>query len=324
MAALALMSAAGLITACGAAPAAPAGSGGSYPMTIENCGRQVTLPAKPERLYVIGGEAGTIVEAAGGAASVAVFSPLVGEPLGKAEGAFSQATNTPIKSSKDISREVIIAAEPDLLVTYGLNEFAPEDLAAAGIPTIILSGYCGGFGAGQSEVQDPLEGVYQDVETLGRVLGTDETARAAAAELRSRVAAIRDGARQTPPSNSKAAGVFVVSGDSPLGAYGSRSMLHQQMEAVGLTNVFESTSERYFEPNVEALIAAQPERIIALHEPGDTTEEQARLAVNGRPELRSLPAVSSDAVHVLSFFYSGHGTLAVDGLERLAELLRDR
>jgi iron complex transport system substrate-binding protein len=293
-------------------------------MTIENCDRQVTLPARPEKVYVIGGEAGTIVEAAGGAEAVSVFSPLAGEPLGKAEGAFAEATITPIKNSKDISREVIIAAQPDLVVTYGLNEFGPEELEAAGIPTIILAGYCGGFGAGQSEVTDPLEGVYQDVTTVGRVLGTRQAAETAVAELRSRVDAVRQAAEQSPPAKAKALGVFVISAEGALGAYGSRSMLHQQMTQVGLTNVFEGASERYFEPSVETLIEARPERVIALHEPGDTTPEQAAAAVTGRPELRSIPAVSTETVHVLDFYYSGHGTLAVDGIERLAELLQSR
>lgn len=316
--AAALLAAAGLLAACGtAAPAAQSPSGD--PVTVENCGRQVTVDAPPKRLYVIGGEAGTVVHAAGGSGRVATFAPLEGEPLGAAENAFPAAERTPLKNSKDISREVIIGAAPDLVVTYGLNDFGPDELAAVGIPTIILSGYCGGFGAGQSEVTDPIEELFGDVETLGRLLGTADAAKASADDLRARVAAVRE---QADPDAGTAAALFVAGRDAGLGAYGKRSMIHQQMAAVGLANTFGEADERYFEPSTESLIAAAPQRIIALYEPGDTSEADVRAALTGRADLAGVPAVAAGEILVLDFFYSGHGTLAVDGMEKLAAQLR--
>ncbi|WP_258903980.1 ABC transporter substrate-binding protein [Actinokineospora sp. UTMC 2448] len=290
-------------------------------MTVENCGRQVTIERAPQRLYVIGGEAGTLVHAAGGADRVAVFAPLKDEPLGAAAEPLGRAEQQPIKNSKDISREVIIGAAPDMVVTFGLNDFGPDELAAAGIPTLIVSGYCGGFGAGQSDVHDPLEELYRDVETLGRVLGTEQQAKDAVTGLRGRVDAVREKARQSPPADTATAALFIAGPDAQPGAYGKRSMIHQQMESVGLVNVFAGTDERYFEPNTEALIKAAPQRIVALYEAADTTEDAVRRAVTGRADLAAIPAVASDDILVLDFFYSGHGTLAVDGLEQLAAQL---
>lgn len=308
-------------SACGSADQGTRTAAEGYPMTVRNCGRDVTIEKRPEKLYVIGGEAGTLVHAAGGTDRIGTFSPLAGEPLGDAEEALKQRTQAPIKSSKDISREAIIAASPDLVVTYGLNEFGPEDLAEAGIPTLVISGYCGGFGAGQSDVTDPLGELFSDVETLGKVLGTGEQATRAAAGLRDRVEAVREKARQTPPANRETAAVFVATSDSPLGAYGRRSMVHQQLEGVGLSNVFEGTDERYFEPNTESLVSSAPKRLIALYEPGDIDEKSVREALTGRSELATIPAIAEGRVLVLDFYYSGHGTLAVDGIERLAEQL---
>ena len=317
--AAALLAAAGLLGACGTTTAPTAQSAPGYPVTVENCGRQVTVEQPPKRLYVIGGEAGTVVHAAGGSDRVATFAPLVGEPLGAAESAFTAAERTPLKNSKDISREVIIGAAPDLVVTYGLNDFGPDELAAAGIPTIILSGYCGGFGAGQSEVADPIEELFGDVETLGRVLGTEQAATTAADDLRARVAAVRE---QAKPDAGTAAALFVAGKDAGLGAYGKRSMIHQQMAAVGLANAFGEADERYFEPSTESLIAAAPRRIIALYEAGDTTEADVRAALTGRADLAGVPAVAAGEILVLDFFSSGHGTRAVDGMEKLAAQLR--
>lgn len=308
------------VAACGeGSDAATANTAGDYPRTVDNCGREVTIERRPERLYVIGGEAGTLVHAAGGTGRISTFAPLIGEPLGDAADALGERDQEAIQTATDISREVIIGADPDLVVTFGLNDFGPEELESAGIPTLIISGYCGGFGAGQSEVENPLEGVYADVETLGRVLGTEEEAQQASTELRDRVDAVRQQAKETLPPSGTSGAVFVPGPDSALGAYGRRSMIHQQMSYLGLSNVFEGTDERYFEPNTEALIDANPERLIALYEPGDTSEQEVREALINRDELADIPAIADDKVMVLDFFYSGHGTLAVDGLERLAE-----
>ncbi|APU16466.1 ABC transporter substrate-binding protein [Actinoalloteichus fjordicus] len=311
------------VAACGGV-AEPAPTAAGYPLTVDNCGREVTISAPPSRLYVIGGEAGTLVHAAGGVDRISTFSPLIGEPLGAAAGPLGATEQVPIQSSRDISRELIINAMPDLVVSYGLNDFDPSDLAAAGIPTLIISGYCGGFGAGQSEVDDPLAGVYADIALLGRVLETEAEASAAVADLQARVDAVRDAAEAAPPDESTTAAVFVAGADSPLGAYGRRSMIHQQLDYAGLSNVFEDTDERLFEPNTEALIDAAPERIIVLYEPGDVTEQVVRDTITSRPELAGIPAVGAGEVLTLDFYHSGHGTLAVDGLERLGEQIGGR
>jgi iron complex transport system substrate-binding protein len=310
------------LAACGAAPTpAPATApGDGYPVTVENCDRQVTIDAPPQRVMVIGGEAGTLVRAAGGLDRVTAFAPLAGEPLGDAGADLSARPQVPITNSRDISQEFILGQSPDLLVTFGLNGTTPEDLAAAGIPTLIVSGYCGGFGAGQSEREgSALEDVATDVETLGRVLGTSERADTAADELRARVEAVR--ARSDGPTGEQAAALFVAGPDQPLGAYGNLGMIHEQMEIVGLANVFGQESERYFEPGVEALIGTRPDLVVGLYEAADTTERAARDSVLARPELAQLPAVADERVLLLDFYYSGHGTLAVDGLERLADQL---
>lgn len=309
--------------ACGGGDAGgqEAATGGDFPVTVENCGREVTVDRRPEHVYVIGGEAGTLVHAAGGANQVGTYSPLVGEPLGETEKAFVNAESTPIGSSKDISREVIIGAAPDLVVTYGLNEFAPEDLESAGIAVMIVSGYCGGFGPGLSEVEDPIGTIYKDIENLGRLLGTREEASRSVTALRDRVDAVREKAKQSPPPSGSTAAVFVPSPDGALGAYGNNSMIHQQITYLGLSNVFADTDERLFDVNNEALIEAAPERLIALHEPGDIDEQAVRQSLASRQEIAGLPAIVNGDVMVLNFFYSAHGTLAVEGLERLAEEL---
>lgn len=46
---------------------------------------------------------------------------------------------------------MIIGQNPDLVITYGLNLTTQEDLAAAGIDSIVNRGYCDGGGSGPAD-----------------------------------------------------------------------------------------------------------------------------------------------------------------------------
>ncbi|WP_300006837.1 ABC transporter substrate-binding protein [Pseudonocardia sp.] len=315
---LAATALAGLVACGGPGPESATPAAGDA-VTVENCGRQVTVAAPPQRVMVIGGEAGTLVAAAGGTERITAFAPLDDEPLGDAEAELSTRPRLPLAGSDGISREFIVGQTPDLVVTFGLEGTTPEELESLGIPTLIVAGYCGGFGAGQSQRSgSALEDVATDVEMIGTVLGTSEVAAAAADDLRARVEAVRT---QATPDGRSAAALYLAGPDSALGAYGNLGMVHEQLEIIGLSNVFGAEPERYFEPSVESLIGTAPDVVLALYQAKDITPEQVREQVLSRPEIAGLPAVAAQDVLVLDFFYSGHGTLAVDGLEQLTAQL---
>lgn len=313
-----------LLTGCGSANTATAGSSteGAFPLTVDNCGRQVTFDAPPERVMAIGGEAGGLIWAAGGIDKVTTFSPIDGEPLGAAESALAALPELEIPGTGDISRELIVAEDPDLVVTFGLNQTTPEDLEAAGIQTIILRGYCDGSGAPEV-VSDsaPLDDVFADLELLGTLLGTEEQADEAVQDLQARVEAVRD---SVPTSQARtAAALFVSTAQSPLGAYGGLSMIDQLMDYLGLTNIYTDEPKRYFEPTVESFIDAGPEVLIGLYQASDNTEQSVRDALAARTEIAKVPALANDDLLLIDFFYTGNGILAVDGLEMLADQLAD-
>ncbi|WP_232666349.1 ABC transporter substrate-binding protein [Pseudonocardia sp. TRM90224] len=313
---LVALAAAGCLTACATpAPAPSPPSGEGFPVTVENCGRQVTFDAPPRRALVLGGEAGSLVRAAGAVERIATFGAIDGEPLGAAQADLGARAQLPVPGSGAVAREVIIAQQPDVVITFGLNETTPEDLAAAGIPALQLAGRCPG---------DPgprgLEAMYADIETYGRVFGTRPQATAAVAQLRERVAAA--GRRVAGIGAGRgAAALFVGAPDSPLGAYGRLSTAHQQLEALGFRNVFDEVAKRHFEPGTEQVISAAPEVVVALYQASGSTEQTVRSSLAARAELAGVPALAKGSVLPLDYFYAGNGLLAVDGLERLADQL---
>lgn len=306
------------LAGCGAAATGPTTDG--YPLTVQNCGREVSFEQPPERVLAIGGEAATMIHAAGAADRISTFGPVDGEPLGAAEADLADIPRIEVPGSGEVPREAIIAEQPDLVVTFGLNETSPDDLAAAGIATLVVSGRCDEAGAPQQAGEfSPLAAMYADIELYGRILGTSDRAAASVVELRARVDAARDRVATTGPST--AAALFVTGPDSPLGAYGGLSMAGEQLTVLGLDNVFADTPQRYFEPSVESLIARDPDLLLALYQASDNTAAGTRDTVAGRGELAGVSAVQDQLVLAIDFFYSGNGVLAVDGLEQLARQL---
>ncbi|MGH8909076.1 MAG: ABC transporter substrate-binding protein [Egibacteraceae bacterium] len=298
-------------------PAAGATESGQFPMTIENCGREVTIPQAPERVLVMGGEAATLVWAAGAADRITTYASFEGELLGPAEAALEGVPTLP---ASGLSKELIIGQQPDVVITYGLDETTPEDLAEAGIQTIIISGFCINQERIPAErASDPFERIYASIELYGQLFGTQDQAAQSVADLRERVAAVEERER-TAPVGATAATVYVPD-EGPLSGYGSGSMAHSQMNKLGFANVFAGPGERYFELSVEELIAADPDVLIAQYGFGQSTADSARDRLLSSSELSDVTAIRNDAIVALVYDYSGGGALAVDGLEIMAEQL---
>lgn len=129
--------------AAGETGAAPAG----YPITFDNCGREVTVERRPERVLTIGTGAVTMLELAGAADRIVARAGEFGNPPDGAAGEAVAAV--PVVAEKTPALEPVLGAKPDLVVSYGLFEdLSDADLEAAGITSMVLSGYCGNGGAG--------------------------------------------------------------------------------------------------------------------------------------------------------------------------------
>lgn len=102
-------------------------------------------------------------------------------------------------------------------------------------------------------------------------------------------------------------------------AYGRASMSHTQLEALGIENVFDDIAERNTEVSSETLVERDPDVLVLLgFNQTDEEVEQALLDLAGVSEMK---AVREGRFLVLDFFYSSGSTLAVDGLDDLAEQL---
>lgn len=296
---------------------------GGSAVTVENCGRKLTFDKPPQRVLAVGIEALTGVVAAGAGDKISLYALLGDEPLGEAASAVSDAK--PIGDASELSREAIIAAQPDVVVTYGFDQggVSADNLETAGIETLFVSGYCDFNGFKLEGNKSAFDLLYGDIETYGSLFGTRDVADEAVAGLRARVAAIEKNLRGAPQRSAVA---LYVRAEDPLGSYGNGvSMIRDQMGVLGLQNVFGDVDQDFFEPSVEEIVKRDADYLIAQFAAGagTPTANSAGQELLSRTELMSLEAIRSGRILPIEYNYTGHSPRAVEGLEKLAEQLKD-
>jgi iron complex transport system substrate-binding protein len=166
--------------------------------------------------------------------------------------------------------------------------------------------------------------IYRDVETYGRIFGTEEVAADAVEAMKDRVA----DAQELVGDSDRTAVPLYVPTEGTLGSYGGQSLVSEQMTLLGLDNVFGDVPKRYFEPSTEELVGSEADLVFAMYLPTGSssleTHEDVVEALRSRPELKGLEAVDEDgAVLPIHYYHTSAGPLAVDGIELLAERLSD-
>ncbi|MBT0771584.1 ABC transporter substrate-binding protein [Kineosporia sp. J2-2] len=309
------------LAACGSDSASSASAGGSgdghYPLTLENCGDDVTFTAEPERVVLLKsasvpylqdlGVLGSNVIARAGAYpedyyDAGTLAALGGVPL------LTDKTDT--GGHLQISQEVVIGQEPDLVIGEAQN-LTRDTLTSVGIPLVEEPGLCG------DGLADPgFDDVYSQMDFYGKVFDREGEAADAVTELKKRLATVEakaDGSRART-----AAVLYPTVGGGVTYAYGSRSMADPQLEAAGFTNVFGDVDERVFEVTLEKLIGLDPDVLILLYSDGDADEVAA--SITGLPGAEKLAAVKNgDVMPQLFNFTEPPSPLAIDGLERIEE-----
>ncbi|MDN4161453.1 ABC transporter substrate-binding protein [Nocardioides abyssi] len=308
----------GGLTACGteddrAAPASTAT--GNYPVTVENCGAEVTFDEAPERVVLLKSSAVPFLQA-----------------LGVLDRATARAGQYPAEYHDDatlaaleevplltdeldssghlqISKEVVIGQEPDLVLGE-VDNLSRATLDAVGIPLLEEPALCGGVDA------PGFDDVSAQLELYGKVFGREAQAREAVADLEADLAAID--AEVGQPSGRTAAVLYPTVGGGTTYAYGTASMAHPQLEAAGFENAFADVDERVFEVTLEELLGRDPDVLVLLHSDGDPAAVED--AVTRLPGADRLTAVRKGDVMTQLFNFTEPPTpLSVAGLARIVE-----
>ncbi len=266
------------------------GSGDAASVTvIDSAGARVELAHPARRIVSLAPHATELLFAAGaGKQVIGVITPADWPP--------EAAVLPPVGDSRAIDLERIADLRPDLVVAWPY--VAPAQLAH--LRDLGLAVYL-------SDPHTPEE-IADDLERLGTLAGTRESALRAAAVYRARLAAVRARERGMPRVR-----VFYEIWHLPLYTVGGKHLISTAIDLCGGENVFAALKLPAPSVSVEAVLAAAPEAIVA-----GTDGALRPTWLDAWAPWRSVPAVARGNLLVVDAnLLHRAGPRFIDGVEQL-------
>jgi iron complex transport system substrate-binding protein len=291
-----------------AVAATPAPGSGDYPLTLDNCGTEVTVNEPPERVLTVKSSATETVLALG-LGEVLVGAAFPDGPLPEWLGA--EGADVPVIAERLPSHEVVLEAEPDLVYAGWESAFAAdaagerERLAELGIGTYVAPSAC------RDPAYQPdslsFEEVFAHILEAGDVLGAPDAARELVDAQRARLEAVE-------PSTAGLSALWYSSGsDTPyVGAgIGAPQMI---LQAAGLRNIAADVADTWSSLSWEAVAERNPDVIVLVDSSWNTAEHKKEV-LEGNPTTAALPAVQAQRYIVVPFPASEAGVRNVEAVE---------
>ncbi|GAA1197173.1 ABC transporter substrate-binding protein [Pseudonocardia alaniniphila] len=309
-----------LLAGCGAEVVPQ--SGAPAPVTVARCGEEVSYQRPQRAVAYEAGSADKLFSLGLTDAVRGYVMPPANPPVEESPWAAEYA-KVELLSRDLLNRELVVDAGADFVVAGWRSGFSdqrgitPEILDGLGIQSFMHTETCYNYPNFPEQVP-PFEALYTDLERLGRIFGVEERANVYVAELRARVAAIRQQAPRLDPPPS----VFLYDSgtDRPFTA-ANQVPPNQIIEFAGARNIFADLAARWTDVGWEAVVQAQPEIIIILDYQDQPAEEKIAF-LKAHPALQSLPAIRHNRFHILDYNEAISGPRIVDGAERFAEYVR--
>ena len=296
-----------------------------FPVTIENCGRTLTFTAPPRRVIGLWQPSNELLLALGVHQQVIGFGGMYDAiPSAFAQQTAQIPTLGSLMTLNIPNKEEMIKAQPDLIVTEGLDTFAFD--SAQGFATVAEIEAMGGqiYSSGsicqftQSHVSRGTEVVYDDLLTLGRIFGVSARAEAIVARLQQREEAVLTAVAQRP-----AVKVAFFNGDANAIYILNSGIWADLMKKAGGQNVFAGQEVTgVVSPELFAGIEADvilygifPNNSVM---PGRNSVDIATYLSNTFPQI---PAVQQQRLYPISTINTEASIRVVDGLETIARAL---
>jgi iron complex transport system substrate-binding protein len=235
----------------------------------------------------------------------------------------SEYAKVKMLSDDPLNKEIVVQAKADLVVAGWNSGFSdqrgitPAILDKLGIQSFMHTESCFNY-PGHPERVTPFEGLYADLERLGKIFQVEAKASEVVASLRKRVEAVRANA---PSGNPVPVFLYDSGTDQPFAA-GKQVPPNDIISTAGGRNVFADLDQRWTKVSWEAVSSARPEVVVIL-DYGDEPADKKIDFLKSSPHTRDLPAVRKNNFFVLDHDEGIIGPRNIDGLEKFAKYLRD-
>ncbi|PRD44832.1 iron ABC transporter substrate-binding protein [Phyllobacterium phragmitis] len=293
----------------------------AFPVTVESCGRQLTVEAPPRRAVSYGSNLTEIMLALGLEDRMAGFIGQGDRLRASAVADFPAIAGLPELQRSYPSLEVFLEKEIDFYFagwSYGMRvggEVTPETLGTYGIPVYELSESCVRLGRTTPPTFDYL---YRDLENLAAIFGVPERAATLVADYKKRIAAV-----QTAVRGKERPDVFIYdSGERAPFTAGGYSMPQAIINAAGGINIFADSASSWIRVDWETMIDRNPSAIVIV-DYGEITAAQKIAFLKRIPAFANVDAIRNERFLVLSYDDLTPGPRNISAAERLAEFLHD-
>jgi iron complex transport system substrate-binding protein len=296
----------------------------TFPVTVENCGRKLTFEQPPSRVVGLWQPSNELLLALGVQNNVIAFGGMYDKlPVEFEAAAGHVPTLGSILTLHIPNREQMIAAQPDLIVTEGLNTFVFD--AAQGFATVAEIEDTGAQIISTGSICDHTEdssrgtsAVYEDLHVLGVIFGVSERAEELIRRLKARENAVLAAVKDHTPVR-----VAFYNGDTEKIYVLSSAVWNDLMTKAGGVNVFKNTKiSGELSPEAFASIDADvilygifPQNGVFPGRNADVIKEHLKKT------FPNIPAVRNDRLHPIPTIVTEASVRFVDGLEMIAHAL---
>jgi iron complex transport system substrate-binding protein len=271
---------------------------------VDDHGDTTSLTAYPEKIISVAPSCTEILFAIGAGDKVVAVTNYCNYPYNFTAW-IAEGNMTSVGDFTAPNLEVITALNPDLiLASGGVQVDSVNNLRERGYKVLVL---------------DPtsVDDILNDIELVGNATGKRDEATALINDITSRIDAVGETVADADKPKVYYETYYEITSSWTIGGEAWQSEL---IEKAGGTNIFEDQQEDYYQYQVEALIARNPD-VIVLPAEGMGSGTQASIdAVKARPGWDTTNAVQNDRIYQIdSDIIERSGPRIVDAVEQLAE-----
>ena len=267
---------------------------GAQVQALDTAGRRIVLPAPAQRIVSLAPHLTELVFAAGAGDRLVAASDYSDFP--------PEAARLPrVASATGIDLERLLVLKPDLVLAWRLDATAKalDRIESLGLPLAYLEPH-------------RLEEIPRALEVVGTLAGTQPIATREAARLREELNRLK-----TKYRGAKQIDVFYQAADRPLMTLNGRHFISDAIRLCGGRNVFADAPLIASPIDVEAVLAANPQVLIAARSDAADTTWMAQW--RRFPELRAVRDGNLFAIDAEEM--SRHGPRAIAATGKLCVLL---
>ncbi|RBP64258.1 iron complex transport system substrate-binding protein [Brevibacterium sanguinis] len=295
-----------------------------YPLTIENCGREITIDKAPQKVVSLDQDSTEILLSLGLEEQIAGTASWTDPIL----DALAEANEKVPRLSDDApTYEVLLDADPDFVTASFGRHYNEEGgvvtrdrLAETGIESYLSPTDCEGGtsinGGGTRTQLVTMESLYQEIRDMAAIFDVKDRGEKLISDLQSRT----DAALEGVDLQGTTVAFWFADTRTPYfaGEFGAPGML---AEMTGMENVFADSPDDWLATGWETVVEKDP-RVIVLGDlqrdrfPGDRLEDKIEF-LKSDPLTKTMGAVQNECFIALHGAELNPSIRSVEGLEKI-------